>query len=290
MLREWLRPDTPRNPGVHERTAMPEELQVRIHGDGSTGTLVYLPGLHGDWTLVAGFRAALAGRVRFAEFTYPRTLDWSLTDYATAILEVLDRNGIEEGWLLAESFGSQVAWALLDAQQTRFRVLGVVLAGGFVRHPFPSLVRLCRTVVERIPMSWVRRSLVLYARYARFRHRHAPETLADIGEFVARRTDLDRRAAAHRLRLIAEADWRPAAARTRLPVYSLTGLFDPIVPWPAVLRWLRHNCPGNRRSRVFACSDHTVLSMVPAAAAEQVLSWIRSEVRTSPGPGDLRSR
>ncbi len=269
---------------------MPEDLQIRVHGDADHGTLVYLPGLHGDWTLVASFRAALAGRMRFVEFTYPRTLDWSLADYARGILDALDERGIEEGWLLAESFGSQVAWALLEVPQTRFRVLGVALAGGFVRHPFPSLVRLCRTVVTRLPTSWLRAFLVLYTWYARFRHRHAPETLADIGEFVARRTDLDRKAAAHRLRLIAEADWRPAAARTRLPVFYLSGLFDPVVPWPAVRRWLRRNCPGHRASRVFASSDHTVLSMVPAAAAAQVLRWIQEETTSPSSPQSTEDR
>ncbi len=62
-----------------------ETLRLRLHGDDSLPTLIYLPGLHGDWTLVASFRRALAGRVRFVEFTYPRTLTWPLDDYATAI-------------------------------------------------------------------------------------------------------------------------------------------------------------------------------------------------------------
>jgi len=53
---------------------MAEELQLRIHGEGSLPTLIYLPGLHGDWTLIGGFRQALAGRARFVEVTYPRTL------------------------------------------------------------------------------------------------------------------------------------------------------------------------------------------------------------------------
>ena len=53
---------------------MAEELQLRIHGEASLPTLIYLPGLHGDWTLIGGFRHALGGRVRFVEVTYPRTL------------------------------------------------------------------------------------------------------------------------------------------------------------------------------------------------------------------------
>ncbi|MEI7807808.1 MAG: hypothetical protein WCJ07_04915 [Verrucomicrobiota bacterium] len=87
---------------------MPEELQLRIHGDASLPTLIYLPGLHGDWTIIGGFRRALAGRARFVEFTYPRTLDWSLDDYAAAIESALEKNGITTGWLLGESYGSQI--------------------------------------------------------------------------------------------------------------------------------------------------------------------------------------
>jgi hypothetical protein len=29
-----------------------ERLEVRVHGAASWPTLVYLPGLHGDWTLI----------------------------------------------------------------------------------------------------------------------------------------------------------------------------------------------------------------------------------------------
>jgi len=98
-----------------------EELLVRVHGDASLPTLVYLPGLHGDWTLVTSFRAAVAGRVRFVEFTYPRTVTWSLEDYADAIESALIEHGIDRGWLLGESFGSQPAWRLIARTQERQR-------------------------------------------------------------------------------------------------------------------------------------------------------------------------
>src|SRR5947207_11133437 len=92
---------------------MSESIQIRIHGEASLPTLVYLPGTHGDWTLVSSFRAAIAGKVRFVEFTYPRTTTWSLEDYAGAIEESLLANGIDGGWLLGESFGSQPAWQIV---------------------------------------------------------------------------------------------------------------------------------------------------------------------------------
>src|SRR5215831_3221612 len=97
----------------NDRKIVQETVQIRIHGGAASPTLIYLPGLHGDWTLVGSFRKALAGRVRFVEVTYPRTLDWSLDDYARGVEEGLAANGISDGWLLAESFGSQVAWPLL---------------------------------------------------------------------------------------------------------------------------------------------------------------------------------
>ena len=68
-----------------------EKLELRVYGDPSLRTLVYLPGLHGDWTLIGGFRAAVAGRVRFVEMTYPRTLTWSLDDHAAAIEDELSK-------------------------------------------------------------------------------------------------------------------------------------------------------------------------------------------------------
>src|SRR5438067_10125034 len=93
---------------------MTDELKIRIHGNGSLRTLIYLPGLHGDWTLVSSFRAAIAGKVRFVEFAYPRTVTWSLDDYARLIEDALLANGIERGWLLGESFGSLPGWQIVQ--------------------------------------------------------------------------------------------------------------------------------------------------------------------------------
>ena len=67
----------------------PEEVQIRIQSPSASPTLIYFPGLHGDWTLIGGFCEALNGRARFVEITYPRTLMWSLNDYAAGIEEAL---------------------------------------------------------------------------------------------------------------------------------------------------------------------------------------------------------
>ena len=270
---------------------MPEELQLRLHGDASLPVLVYLPGLHGDWTLVASFRLALAGRVRFVEFTYPRTLTWSLEDYANAIEAALLEHGITHGWVLGESFGSQVGWALLgrgwnqereaginaspspsSPPASHFTPDGVILAGGFVKHPLKWGVLAAGRFCHGVSLTWLTRLLFFYARYARFRHRQAPETLASIQEFVSRRTELDKEAAVHRLRLVAANDPRARARQAHLPVYQLSGLLDPVVPWPLVRPWLKRNCPGFRGSRIIdrkstrLNSSHIQKSRMPSSA------------------------
>jgi pimeloyl-ACP methyl ester carboxylesterase len=281
---------------------MEEKLQLRIHGDSSLPTLIYLPGLHGDWTLVGAFLQALNGRVRFVEMTYPRTLAWTLDDYAAAIETALAENGISRGWLLGESFGSQPMWALvarnsgtgvspvrfvenepievMNSQAGRlchFQIEGAILAGGFVNHPMRWMVRLAERLTGRMSNALFVWIIFSYAKIARFRFRHSPGVLARIDEFVSRRTDLDRRAAQHRMHLIAGFDPRPIARQTKLPVFGLSGILDPIVPWPFVRRWLKRNCPALRDYKIIPSADHNVLGTAPRQAASQVLDWMNGQ-------------
>jgi pimeloyl-ACP methyl ester carboxylesterase len=254
---------------------MTEKLEMRVHGEASLPTLIYLPGLHGDWTLIGSFRHAVSGRVRFVEVTYPRTLTWTLEDYAQGVEAALAEQGITRGWLLGESFGSQVVWAIVGRQ--RFQIDGVILAGGFVRHPMHWGVRLAERMSGGIPLRLLTTILFGYAKVARFRFRHAPEVLESIGEFIARRTELDRQAATHRLRLVAQSDPCLIARQANLPVYALSGLVDPIVPWCFVRPWLRRNCPSLRQYRVIGRADHNVLATAFQPAAEQVLRWMNGK-------------
>ncbi len=254
---------------------MTEQLQVRVHGAKSLPALVYLPGLHGDWTLVGGFRKALAGHVRFVELTYPRTLTWSLDDYATGVEEALAVHGITSGWLLGESFGSQVVWPLLARQ--RFSATGVILTGGFVHHPMRWGVRFVERICGEVSLSMLTRIIFGYSKVARFRYRHSSETLSGLEEFINRRTKLDRQAAKHRLHLVAGSDPSGIAKRVNVPVYALTGLWDPIVPWFLARRSLHRNCPALREYKIIRHADHNVLGTAPEAAAHQVLEWIAGE-------------
>ena len=268
--------------GRWQDEGMEEKIQIRVHGGDSLPALVYLPGLHGDWTLVGSFRKHVLGRVRFAEMTYPRTLAWSLDDYAAAIESALAENGIAHGWLLGESFGSQPLWAI--AGRGRFKVDGIILAGGFVRLPTRPAVRFGERVAGRFFLSLLTRVIFpaanrtfawLYVALARLRFRRSPETLARINEFIERRTPLDLQAACHRLRLIGGNDPCATARATKAPIYALAGWWDPIVPWLPVRRWLRANCPSFQECKIIGSADHAVLVSAPRESAEQVLKWVR---------------
>jgi len=262
-------------------------LTVRRHQPEGAPTLLYLPGIHGDWTLVTSFRRAVSPPAQFVELVYPDSTHWDVPDYGRAVLEAVEALDLQRFWLLAESFGSLVAWAVLEqlcvraarqelAPDSGFPVEGLVLAGGFVRHPWPRRARFLAGALSRIPPWCHRRMLGLYARYAQWRHRHAPETRNTVAEFVARRTPENRRAIQTRLELVARTDYRALAQRTRLPVFLLAGGLDPIVPWWHVRAWLRRHCPGFRGAEIIPWADHNVLGTAPRPAAARILSWIRS--------------
>lgn len=251
-----------------------ERLRIRIHPARSENapTLIYLPGVQGDWTLIAAFREGLQGRARFVDMTYPRTTTWSLGEYAAAIEAGLKDQGIEEGWLLGESFGSQILWEM--THRARIRIQGLIVAGGFVRYPYPSLVGGFSRLMPHLSHRLLHRLLPAYVLYAHLRYAKSPVSIQGARDFVARRTPADARALIHRLQLIEKNDPREIARNTRIPVHHLYGLFDPIVPWPPVTRWLHRECPSLRASRRVFASDHTILATAAQTSVEQVCQWM----------------
>lgn len=254
---------------------MDETIQIRSHGPADAPALIYLPGTHGDWTLASSLRRALGNHVRFVEFTYPCTTTWSLEDYAQGVERALLDHGVTRGWLLGESFSSQVCWQMLASPARKFQTEGVILAGGFVRYPVMFALRLAGRLLRALTLGQLKFVMNSYRLYALLRHGNSPEVRGMLDEFMARRTDADRHAAAHRLNLIETNDLRAVARATHLPVFCLTGFVDPIVPWPLVHPWLRKNCPGYRERKIAWGADHNVLNMAPEVSAEVILRWMK---------------
>lgn len=256
-------------------------VSIRIHGSESLPVLTYLPGLHGDDTLVGAFRRVVTDRLRLAEVTYPQTTSWSLQDHADSVIEALRDAGVTATWLLAESFGSQVAWALFNrlspgdaGHHSPITVRGVVLANGFVRHPIPWGVRFVRHFIGLGPLQPHLAVLRAYTRYAQFRLRRDPEQVEDLNAFLENRTERDRQAAIHRLQLIADHHPQAVVRGLDTPVFYLAGVMDPLVPWFMVRWWLRHNCPGYRGGRTVWRSNHVVLVRAPRVCADQICDWM----------------
>jgi len=258
------------------------ELQMRVSGEPGRPVLVYLPGLHGNWLLSCDFQQALAGAVRYVEFAYPCHTRWDLPDYAAAIEDALLKAGFREGWLLGESFGSQVMWALfarVQAAQAQgrpsFTVLGLILAGGFVRHPLPWGVRLVRHFHGCLPLSILMRGMRVYLASLKNRHPEKPAVAGQLDEYRQIHGQEDsRQAVVRRYDLILRHDWRPVARQCRLPVFYLTGFWDIIVMWFLVQPWLRRHCPGYRGWRCLFGGEHNILGSQPEAAAHQVRLWL----------------
>ena len=252
-------------------------LEIRWEGTADLPTVVYFPGLHGDWFLTASLREALRGRVRWVEFSYPSRSGGSLAAQVEAIRERLASADVRSAWILGESFGSQIAWEFLESVRNRagFEVHGLILVGGFVRYPWPLGIRLVRPIVRHLPGWILGITLRGYLLKIRGLGRRSPAVRDSLERFIARRLEpADREALLHRLDLIEAADPRPIARNTRVPVWSLVGLWDPIVPWPPVRRWLRRECPGWRGDRVLWGADHAPLVSAPEQSAATILRWI----------------
>ena len=251
---------------------MSEALELRVHGESTRPTLIYLPGIHGDWTLVGSFRRALQGRVRFVEMTYPRTPDWTLDDYAKSIEAALEKAGIGCGWLLGESFGSQVLWPLV--QRWNLDVQGIILAGGFGKYPIRWSVSVAMKLINAATPLAMQKTILAYMRISRWRYRSSPEVLESIGEFARRRTEPDRLAIRHRLKLIIENNPETACEECSAPIFAVTGLLDPIVPWFLAKPWLRTHCPSLQAYKIIPKADHNVLGTAADQSAAQVLRWM----------------
>jgi pimeloyl-ACP methyl ester carboxylesterase len=253
------------------------DFSIKIFFQGCTPVIVYLPGIHGDSSLAQRIRKYFEGKVCFVEFEYSKRTDIELADYANIIEDVLIRNGIKECWLLAESFGSQVAWSIVSKERA-FKVKGIILAGGFVRHPFIPGVYIVKVISKLLPIWLIELWLKFYIVMCRLFFRKKKSVEQPVPEqFVRNRlNEADKLAIIARYELIIRNDLRPIAGKTTIPVYFLAGKWDIIVPWQPVLHWLKKNCPGFKGYKILPSADHPVLTVAPEESANQILEWLNA--------------
>ncbi|MGB9602610.1 MAG: alpha/beta fold hydrolase, partial [Limisphaerales bacterium] len=172
---------------------MDESVKIYINDPDKFPILVYLPGIHGDASLVGEFKKHIAGKVRFIEIEYPKNPDWEIQDYASAIESALLQCGVDECYLLAESFGSQVAWGLMSKHRA-FKVNGIILAGGFVRHPFIPGVKIVKTLTGILSLRMIELWLKFYVWICKLFFRKERRDKKILKDFTRNRiNDADRR-------------------------------------------------------------------------------------------------
>ena len=163
-----------------EHVTMEEQLQLRVYGEASQPTLIYLPGLHGDWTLIAQFPArdwqscAVCGNYlpthahlgRWATtppmWNAPSRKKASPADGCSANLSARKLCG---RWWRADDLKSKASFSRAD-------LCGIPCAQEFVlqeKHGRGNL-----------PVSADTHHVWSAAKIARFRYRHSPETMANI--------------------------------------------------------------------------------------------------------------
>lgn len=254
-------------------------VSAAVYGEPGLPTIVYLPGLHGDCTISQTFREAMGSAVRFVEFTYPRSTKWTMADYGKGVADTLDELGIGQAWVIGESFGSQVLWALVEELAAnpghRFKPEALVMGGGFVRYPIPFLVWLSEQILRYTPIWCLRRSFDFYKTWSAKRRGGDERQIRQMDAFVARRNEQDRRAILHRLRLIRRHDPRSRAQANRIPLFYLTGAIDFVVPWMFVRPWVRKNCFSLRGDQKIRGCDHALFFSEPEKSAAQLKEWMR---------------
>lgn len=251
------------------------ELVTQITGPADAPVIIYLPGLHGDWTLMGELRPLLTGRARLVEVAYPHaSAVWGLSDYAARLRAQFLRLELPPAHLLAESFGSLVA--LRYAMRHRECVRSLILAGGVTRSPGALRMALMRALFAVFPVGMIDRMVERFRRELP-RRGHDPALFQCLGElFPAGRSARGKRASQRRLEIVQRADLRPGLGELRLPVFYLGGGRDSVVPVRREIKTLRKRLPAESRfrSELLPKAPHPILPARPRECAELIGGWI----------------
>ena len=245
--------------------ASAEELVHQESGDRQATPVLYLPGVHGDWTPQLAARPLLSREFRFIETAYPRIETWSIEDFARALKRLLDDLGIESAHIVGESFGSLVMWQFGLANPERVR--SFTLVGGFCRPPRFRVAAAASAALKSMPTS-VLESII--DRYVARRSALGEERESfDIGAYPAARTLQGRRATANRMSIIQASDFTVRLKEIESPVRYLGGANDIVVPVRREIATLLAHLPPHCdfRSELVAGAPH---AMIPSHAQEIV--------------------
>lgn len=252
-------------------------LQGLIHetsGPDEGPPAIYLPGSHGDPSMLAPARQHLNRELRLHEVTYPRAAEWRLPRYASALEDLMDVLELESAHLIGESFGSMVGLEFGLAHPGRVRSLTMV--GGFCHPVAQRRSSVARRALSHVPGPLLERGLELYTAFRGSRGAVERDLSWAAIPHVASQSHRTRRAVAGRLAEVGRADYRSVLHRVRFEVRYLGGGADTAVAVRREISLLRNRLPepARFRSHVIAGAPHAVLSTHPRPSAERIVGWI----------------
>lgn len=249
-------------------------LLHRVSGRAEAPVVVYLPGVHGDWTAQTAARPVLTQGLRLIEVAYPRTAAWNLEEFASALGALLDELGQRRVHLVGDSFGSLVAWqfALHDPQ----RVRSLVLVGGFCQPPRFRLAASAGLALHLMPTPLLELGITAYVNYCRSWRGRCFDLDDGTTPYAATRTLAGRVATARRMAIIQQTDFRSQLHRVSFPVRYVGGAWDRIVPVRREVRTLNTQLaePCRFESHLIPRAPHAIIATHPLETAQRIAAWL----------------
>ena len=241
-------------------------------GNQDAPPIVYLPGVHGDWTPQVAARPLIGRDYHFVETAYPRIETWSIDDYGRALNNLLDELGIEAAHVVGESFGSLVGWQFGIANPGRVR--SFTLVGGFAQPPRFRIAAAAAAALTTLPTALLESSIDFYvsgkSALGEFRE------MFELGAYPATRTEQGRRATANRMRIIQASDFSDQLAQVEFPVRYLGGAKDIVVPVRREIATLEAKLPPHCdfQSELLRGTPHAMIASHPEQTVDRISRWV----------------
>lgn len=249
-------------------------LIFRESGNASNPPLIYLPGVHGDWTPQAVASPMLSANFRLVELTYPKQPAWNVGHYVAALQELMDELDIASAHIVAESFGSIIGWQF--GLELAERVHSLILVGGFCQPPGNLRMSIGTLGLSALPTGLFEAGVDLYVslRENQGRLEH-PLSEDSPPAYSSVRSEEGKRATVRRLELIQESDYRDNLHAISFPVRYIGGERDVIVPVRREIQTLMDSLPAEAdfKSRVIPGGPHMIVSSHPEETAGQIIEW-----------------
>lgn len=245
----------------------------RISGCIEAPLAIYLPGIHGDWTPLETARDALSSRVRLVEIEYPKEPGWDMQRYAHSVRELIDSLKADRAHIVAESFGSLVAWEF--ALHAPDRIRSLILVGGFTSTPGMFKTTVAKAGLSMVPTILFEKVVDIYSR-SRGRKKTDGHGGGSIIPYSSVRTAQGHRATISRLAHVQAADYRSELHKMHFPVRYIGGARDRVIPVAREIDRLTAALPQMSafESRLIPGAPHMIVASHPDETTASICDWI----------------